>query len=83
MNFSQNCGLELHLLSEYNTEKQFKCDKCEMQSVLKWRFQKDVGIHEEKNISNMKCCHYFNNDKKCPFETLGNMFKHVSTPQCR
>ena len=56
-NFSQNCDLELHLQSEHNTEKKFKCDKCEMRFVLKWRLQKHVGIHEEKNISNMKYCH--------------------------
>ena len=80
--FSQKCDLELHLQYEHYTEKKFKCDKCEMRFVLKWILQKHVGIHEEKNISNMKCCHYFNNDKKCPFETLGNMFKHESTPQC-
>ena len=82
-NFSQNCDLELHLQSEHNTEKKFKCDKCEMRFVLKWRLQKHAGIHEEKNISNMKYCHYFNNNRKCPFETLGCMFKHENTPQCR
>ena len=81
--FSQNFDLELHFQSEHNTEKKFKCDKCEMRFVLKWRLQKHVGIHEEKNSSNMKYCHYFNNDKKCPFETLGCIFKHESAPQCR
>ena len=58
--FSQKCDLELHLQSEHNTEKKFKCDKCEMRLVLKWRLQKHVGIHEEKNISDMKYCHYYN-----------------------
>ena len=31
----------------------------------------------------MKFCHYFNNDKECPFETLGCMFKHQDAPQCK
>ena len=51
--FSQKCDLELHLQYEHYTEKKFKCDKCEMRFVLKWILQKHVGIHEEKNISNM------------------------------
>ena len=83
MVFSKNCDFELHLEIEHKTEKQFKYEKCEMTFVLNWRFKKHVGIHEEKNISNRKFCHYFNNDKECPFITLGCMFRHENAPKCK
>ena len=39
-----------------------------MRFVLKWILQKHVGIHEEKNNSNMKYCHHCH---------------HEISPQCR
>ena len=81
--FSRNCDLELHLETEHKTEKQFKCEKCEMTFVLNWRLKKHLGIHEKKKISNRKFCHYFNNDKECPFTTLGCMFRHEKAPKCK
>ena len=28
-------------------------------------------------------CHYFNNDKECPFEEIGCKFKHNISPPCK
>ena len=82
MVFSKKCDLELHLETEHNIEKEFKCDKCEMSFVMRWRLQKHMGIHEQKTISKVKFCHYFNNDVECPFAMLGCMFKHEIAPLC-
>ena len=35
---------------------------------------------EEANC--LKFCHYFNNNKKCPYSDIGCMFKHESAPNC-
>ena len=83
MVFSRNSDLELHLEIEHNKEKKFKCNKCEMSFVLNWRLQKHIDIHEEKKMENRKFCHYFNNEKECPFATLGCMFKHENAPHCK
>ena len=32
---------------------------------------------------NVKCCHYFNNEKLCPFEEIGCMFRHAESKNCR
>ena len=80
--FSRNSDLKFHLAT-YHQKKCFKCEKCEMSFVLKWRLQKHVGKHEEKKKVNMKFCHYFNNDKDCSFETLDCMIKHQNAPQCK
>ena len=37
-------------------------------------------LHENDNIS---YCHYFNNRKVCPFETVGCMLPHKLSNECR
>jgi len=78
MVFSKKYDLELHLETEHNIKKEFKCDECEMSFVMRWRLQKHMGIHEQKTISKIKFCHYFNND----IAKLGCMFKHEIAPLC-
>ena len=63
-------------------EKKFKCEKCEMTFMLKWRLGKHMSIHKEKE-SMLKFCHYFNNDKSCPYANIGCMFLHKDAPYCR
>ena len=29
-----------------------------------------------------KCCHYFNNEKHCPYENIGCMFLHQDSENC-
>ena len=52
-----------------------------MTFVLEWRLKKHRSIHTEKAV-NLKFCHYYNNNKACPFSQLGCMFRHEDSPFC-
>ena len=41
------------------------------------RLNKHKSVHRTK-----KYCHYYNNDKECPFEELGCMFRHEVSKNC-
>ena len=73
--FSKNSDLERHLEIEHDIEKIFQCDDCGMNFMLKWRLKKHMSIHNNVH-SNIRFCHYFNNCKSCPFETI-NMKMHL------
>ena len=60
-------------------EKKNKCDICEKELFLELRLRQHVKIHENPNT---KKCHYYNNDKVCPFEPLGCKFRHEKSEQC-
>ena len=77
--FFKNSDLEIYLEQEHKAEK-FKCEQCEKMFVLKWRLNKHEKIHSSQNV---KKCHYFNNEKICPFEQIGCMFEHSLAGQCR
>ena len=47
--------------------------------MLKWRLNKHQDMHSN---SITKKCHYFNNDKPCPYEKIGCMFNHVVSEKC-
>ena len=34
-------------------------------------------------MKNKKCCHFYNNDKICPYEEIGCKFKHEVSNKCR
>ena len=76
--FKKTCELENHL-SEH-VSKEFKCEKCSQEFHLKWRLNKHLEGH---NNIDAKYCHYFNNSKVCPFQELGCMFKHLTSPVCK
>ena len=46
---------------------------------MKWRREKHTRDHGE----DIKFCHYFNNDKPCPYDKIGCKFKHEISPECR
>ena len=77
--FFKSSDLEIHLEQEHKAER-FKCKRCEKEFVLKWRLNKHEKIHNSQNV---KKCHYFNNEKQCPFEKIGCMFEHSLAGQCR
>ena len=77
--FSENCQLEVHIKTMHQ-ENGYKCDQCDKTFVLKWRLMKH---HQNHSTENLKCCHYFNNNKECPFEALGCMFAHEPSDMCR
>ena len=74
--FCKNNELELHLQSHSQAEK-FKCGICGKSFVLKWRLEKHKNVHTTN-----KFCHYFNNQKFCPYEAIGCKFKHERAPIC-
>ena len=46
---------------------------------MKWRMEKHTSDHRV----DIKSCHYFNNDKPCPYDKVGCKFKHETAPECR
>ena len=39
-----------------------------------------MHLHSQKNI---KPCHYFNNEKSCPYNELGCKFLHIASEKCK
>ena len=70
--------LEEHLREHDNAEK-FKCRLCESEFYSEWRLKKHIEGHQQVN---RKCCHYYNNGKKCPFAEIGCKFKHEISYEC-
>ena len=73
--FHLNWLLENHLKTHNQTE-QFECEKYTKSFVLKWRLDKHLKSHD---VNNRKFCHYFNNNKLCPYDSLGCMFRHETS----
>ena len=76
--FDENYKLENHLIK--HETKGYKCDECEKTFHLEWRFHKHQLSH---NSTTIRKCHYFNNDKICPFEEIGCMFMHETSSKCK
>ena len=77
--FDKNFELEVHIKTYHGSETKFECNQCSKTFVLEWRLKKHQGIHKEQNT---RKCHYFNNQKKCPFEEIGCMFDHTYSGIC-
>ena len=71
--FDEIWKLEDHLKSHDKVEDK-KCEHCGKMFYFEWRLKKHQLIHMNKNL---RKCHYFNNDKACPFEDIGCMYLHV------
>ena len=78
--FTINSDLEAHMMTQHPETKNHNCDKCGKTFVLKWRLEKHMSIHLSPDV---QACHYFNNNKKCPFEDLGCMFAHNVSGKCK
>ena len=70
--------LELHIKNTHE-EQTFKCKMCDKIFVMKWRLKK----HEEGHKTPTKMCHYYNNNKTCPYEAVGCMFRHEKSLNCQ
>ena len=75
--FNENWKLERHMTS-HGRQKKLKCDTCEMTFHFKWRLNKHITGHQNQ----LKKCHYFNNNKTCPFEEIGCKFLQVMSTEC-
>ena len=72
--------LEEHIIKTHKEEIiKYKCDFCSEGFVMKWRMLK----HKEGHKSPIKKCHYFNNGKQCPYESIGCMFEHEESVTCK
>ena len=76
--FSLSWQYEMHL-ETHSKSKDKKCEVCKKEFYLEWRFKQHMNVHENPNIMN---CHYFNNNKMCPYEPVGCKFKHAKSKQC-
>ena len=76
--FSKNCDFEKHMVNEHQQEKEFTCDDCGKRFYLSWRLKKHVEMHKKES----KACHYFNNNKVCPYNEIGCMFEHKKLGLC-
>ena len=77
--FTCSIDLEIHVKESHKDIEGFKCNLCEKIFVVEWRLNKHQDMHKVENARN---CHFFNNNKHCPFEELGCMFQHLNSPQC-
>ena len=76
--FSENCDLEFHMRKEHEVENKYKCDQCDKDFFLEWRRNMHMKVHTD----GVKYCHFYNNNKQCPYEDLGCMFLHITAEQC-
>ena len=77
--FVKNSDLEVHLEEQHVRSMEYKCDKCDKKFALKWRLKKHLEVHSKENT---KFCHYFNNEKYCPYERIGCKFLHQNSSIC-
>ena len=78
--FMKNCELEVHIKNQHTKVEEYTCDMCDKTFVLKWRL---VKHQENHNDPTRRKCHYFNNEKDCPFEEIGCMFAHEESEVCK
>ena len=78
--FNNSYELEQHIVNMHNKVKPFKCDKCEVKFLMKWRFDKHIAAHESLKT---RRCHYFNNKKECPFVKSGCKYLHETSKICK
>ena len=78
--FTKNSDLEIHIKNLHTEKESYRCEECGKTFALKWRLKKHSSIHSSSDI---KGCHYFNNGKTCPFESLGCMFAHKLMGICK
>ena len=71
--------LETHMVNHGLLQKH-SCELCGKKFHLKWRLRKHVKIHCQE--AKAKYCHYFNNQKECPFNPVGCMYKHEKSGLC-
>ena len=78
--FTTSSQLETHL-QEHGSQKENVCKKCGKTFHFSWRLEKHNKMHDS-NITVRKC-HYFNNDKQCPFDEIGCKFLHEEAVYCK
>ena len=82
--FPCSIDFEIHMKKVHaDKEKEnYQCNKCEKTFVVNWRLAKHLDMHNDQNAQNVRKCHFFNNNKHCPYEEIGCMYQHQESPQC-
>ena len=75
--FSDSWRMEEHMKT-HESVKSFKCNVCDKEFYVRWRLEKHIAGHNEMG----KFCHYFNNEKFCPYDKIGCKFKHEDAGKC-
>ena len=70
----------MHIVTEHNVKKKHKCEICDTDFVFKWRLKRHIMDHSKRKI---KTCHYFNNNKECPYLQIGCKFIHEKAVNCK
>ena len=78
--FGQAISLENHM-EEHGLVKSHPCEVCGKDFHLKWRLKKHMQNHDA--CSDVPYCHYYNNNKRCPYFKVGCMYKHESSGRCK
>ena len=73
--------IEEHILTNHGTQREFECNQCQNSFVSELRLKKHMKTHQ--NTFKINFCHYYNNNKECPYQRLGCMFKHSDAKHCR
>ena len=76
--FNQSWKYERHIKLHTSSE-QFNCSECDQTFYVKWRMKKHIQSHDKAR----NYCHYFNNNKYCPFEEIGCKFRHEDSSRCK
>ena len=76
--FEESWKLEKHMTIEHQAEN-YSCDHCAKSFYMEWRFKRHIAVHDN---SDRRKCHFFNNEKSCPYEEVGCKFKHEYAGNC-
>ena len=76
--FLASFKMEEHMKSHRDVST-YKCSICNKEFFVKWRLDKHVKSHSER----VNFCHYFNNRKPCPYQSVGCKFRHEESPLCK
>ena len=71
--FVKISDLEEHIKIKHEEYQTYKCEVCSKTFITNWRLQKHGKMHLKDNIRH---CHYYKNNRHCPFENLGCKFQH-------
>ena len=77
--FSNSHTLEQHMIIVHKKEKEYRCDTCGADFLLMWRLRKHITLHQKES----RKCHFYNNDKECPYSLIGCKFLHEESKICK
>ena len=77
--FKTGLELERHMNENHETNA-LKCKQCKAKFFMKWRLRKHMIAHTSVKTQN---CHFFNNDRICPYELIGCKFNHQFLEYCK